>query len=526
MAYINRGSQIGNRPWDAFSPLKRVDASQIGLLSLSASALLRDELLDGISITRKDIPAHWVSEKYVHHAISLSHRIENTRFFLGPQIVATRDDIRQLSHFLVMESDALYLITTELGVIKTKLVVQEGEVRRATICLNNYSGKVSCLYCLKKSDGSYGLYLDSAELKTLSSDLDFPFMAWSQEPKGNVPMAEPSFGLITYKCRSSGKMFVRSMDVSGRVAPERELSDQLVLGGADFAIHENQVMLHVDSMFDGELIPNFAISVDQGNNFSAFSPVDLNGFKPDLVIPTSSPVARDYHGNFHIPIAVMKDGRQHLFDVHGGDAVEAMVLDGRGFGYNLLVFPKSPKATDILGKGDGVTDGIGIIATTISEGKLYISNSQAGGYHYPMERAVNHDMTQMFAFRATECCYTRAQNANMVSMDYLFLESNDDGDPLSNSLWLETWDMPLPQPELVASSVGGIAIVKIIKDAWFESGKTTFVFSDPKVNILDIKFIDGREVEIATDAANLTGMKVTFDMRNFYYWHQGSALIS
>src|SRR5260221_11367048 len=103
-----------------------------------------------------------------------------------------------------------------------------------------------------------------------------------------------------------------------------------------------------------------------------------------------------------------------------------MVLDEKGFGYNLLVFPKSPAQAGLLWKGNGVTDGIGIIATTIAEGKLLISNSQTGGFLYPPERTVNYDMTLMFAFRATECCYTRAQSANMVSMDYLFIESNDD----------------------------------------------------------------------------------------------------
>jgi hypothetical protein len=70
MSYIDRATQIGNRPWDAFSPFNRLSTQQIGLQSLNTASLLRDELLDGIFITRKDIAAHWLSEKHVHHAIA------------------------------------------------------------------------------------------------------------------------------------------------------------------------------------------------------------------------------------------------------------------------------------------------------------------------------------------------------------------------------------------------------------------------------------------------------------------------
>jgi len=494
-------------------------------MSLITSSLLRDELLDGVLITRKDVPAHWLSEKYVHHAIALSHDIADTRYFLGTQVVATRDDIRQLSYFLVLEKEVLYLVTTSLGEIKTKLPIHKGEVRRATLCLNNFSGKPSCLYSIKHPDGTYGLFLNGVELQTSSNDIDFPFMAWSQEPKGHIPMGEPSFGLISYKCRTTGKLFIRSVDVTHNIGTEQELSVPACLGGADFAIHENNILLHVDSINGNNLLPLLASSSDQGHTFSAFAPVDLNGFQPDAIIPAASPIARDFHGNFHVPVAALKDGFQHLFDVHCGDAVEAMVLNSNGYGYNLLVFPKNAALTDTLGKGDGITDGIGIIATTIVEGKLLISNSQAGGFHYPKERAVNHDMTQMFAFRATECCYTRAQTANMVSMDYLFIESNDEGDPISNSLWLETWDMPLPQPQLVATANENTVTLRIEKDAWFENGKTTFSFSDPRVQIVDVRFINSREVVISCDRNSLVDQTISFDMKNFYYWHQGSAII-
>lgn len=526
MSYIDRATQIGNRPWDPFSPFNRLSTQQIGLLSLTTPSLLRDELLDGISITRKDIAAHWLSEKHVHHAIALSHRIVNTRSFLGTQVVATRDDIRQLSHFIVTEPDVLFLITTELGEIKSKTAVHQGGVRRAHLCLDNFSGTPSCMYVVETAPSTFALYLNGFQMATTSHDVDFPFMAWSQVPKGRIPMGPPDFGLLTYKCRSPGKVFVRSVDAAGIVGAERELIAPACLGGADFAIHNDDVLLHVDAVVAGQLVPMTASSSDRGATFSQFTTVDMNGFVPNAVIPAASPISRDYHGNFHIPVATLKDGKQHLFDVHSGDAVETMVLDGNGYGYNLLVFPKSPQAADLLGRGDGLTDGIGIIATTILNGKLLISNSQAGGFHYPKERSVNHDMTQMFAFRATECCYTGAQNANMVSMDYLFLETNDDGDPLSNTLWLETWDMPLPLSVLCATANGNIVTVKIEKDAWFESGKTTFKLSDPKIKITDVRFMDGREAMVICDTNDLVGKRISFDMKNFYYWHAGTATIS
>lgn len=258
---------------------------------------------------------------------------------------------------------------------------------------------------------------------------------------------------------------------------------------------------------------------------SAFLPLDLQGLEADAILPAASPISRDYHGNFHIPIAAVKDGCQRLMDVHGADVTEAMALKGEGYGYSLLVFPKRPPDNDILGRGNGLTDGIGIIATTIADGKLMISNSQTGGHLYPKERYVNHGMAKMFAFRATECCYTRAQSANMVSMDYLFVESNDEGDPVSSTLWLETWDMPLPLPVLSAEASGNMIVVKILQDAWFEIGKTTFKLSDPAINIRSVAFTSDREAEIVCDSSDLTGKIIHFDMKSFLYWHAGDALI-
>jgi hypothetical protein len=248
-------------------------------------------------------------------------------------------------------------------------------------------------------------------------------VALSQAPKGHIPSASPTYGLLGYKCRASGALFLRRIYADWAVGAETRINAPPCIGGVDFCINSDSILFHIDAVVDGKLVPMTASSEDQGRTISFLVKLDLSGFSPDAFIPTSSPITRDYSGNFHVPVAAIKSGQQHLLDVHDGHAVEAMVLDGRGFGYNLLVFPKSP-GPGVKGRGDGKTDGIGIIATTLNDGKLMISNSQAGGYHYPSERTVNHEMAQMFAFRATECCYTRAQSANMVSMDYIFVEAN------------------------------------------------------------------------------------------------------
>jgi hypothetical protein len=56
-------------------------------------------------------------------------------------------------------------------------------------------------------------------------------------------------------------------------------------------------------------------------------------------------------------------------------------------------------------------------------------------------------MQQIYAYRQSEC-YARGARPNTVSMDYIFVETDDAGRPLSSEMWLATWDMPLPEPVL------------------------------------------------------------------------------
>ena len=188
----------------------------------------------------------------------------------------------------------------------------------------------------------------------------------------------------------------------------------------------------------------------------------------------------------------------------------------------MAVLPKSPEKNLM---GDGITDGLDIIATGLSQGKLFVSNSQAGGTHFPPKRLLNHEMPEIFSFRSTECCYTRAQVPNTVSMDYLFIEMDRNGDPVSQDLLFETWDMPLPIPQLTAKAKGNKVKVEIQKDAFFEEGKTIFSIDDPTVNIVSSSLVDNRSTVVEFDSNDLVRKVLSFEMKSLFYWHAGEATI-
>ncbi len=177
-----------------------------------------------------------------------------------------------------------------------------------------------------------------------------------------------------------------------------------------------------------------------------------------------------------------------------------------------------------MGRGDGQTDGIGIIATAVSGGRLFAANSQAGGVHFPVERLLNHEMQHIAFFKATDC-YTRGAQPNQVSMDYVYLEATDDGSIVSPKLYLETWDMPLPTPRVEARARGTQVSVEIHADAWFDLGKTTFEFSDPTIAMTSMAFVNDRKVIIECDTDRLEGARISFTMKNIFYFHEGSAYV-
>ena len=66
-----------------------------------------DEYFDGIPIGTKSLPVNWVEENDVHRALSLSGKIESNRAFLGAQMLAVRDEVRNTTHVAIPDSDGL-----------------------------------------------------------------------------------------------------------------------------------------------------------------------------------------------------------------------------------------------------------------------------------------------------------------------------------------------------------------------------------------------------------------------------------
>ncbi len=134
-------------------------------------------------------------------------------------------------------------------------------------------------------------------------------------------------------------------------------------------------------------------------------------------------------------------------------------------------------------------------------------------------------MPKIYVFKSTQC-YTRGNAANTVSMDYFFIEVDEKNEPISQDLFIETWDMPLPTPEIEAKLNNDKVIIRIKKDAFFNLGKTTFAINNPRVEIKNVKFKTDREVVITIDNPKiLIGSRISFEMKNLFYHHFGETLI-
>ena len=174
------------------------------------------------------------------------------------------------------------------------------------------------------------------------------------------------------------------------------------------------------------------------------------------------------------------------------------------------------------GYGDGVLDGSGMIATVNQSGALLVANSQSGGYSYSEHALLNQDMPKAFWVRATEC-YSRGYAPNMVSMDYAFLEADDVHNPVSSELWLETWDMPLPEPVVAHEWNGERLAIRIEKSAWFFPGQTSFEIYPANTEIANVDVKGWREVELTfVDPKHAHDARITFTTKNVFYYYQAS----
>lgn len=382
------------------------------------------------------------------------------------------------------------------------------------------------------------IWMNGKALKTKAVHPDFPFFELSQPPIGHVPSEEPPFGVLGYKCRKSGEIFIRRM-ASGKLGREIKLEVGPTLGGISFAISGKKVLARVDVLDGEDLVPTLITSEDSGKTFRKpvrldLSQYDEQGFK---VVPGYTRPVVDVGGHLHAPIHV-SNGRESVA-LNYVDREDTLVEAIRVVGSNPISDPRPvnfahSKATlevfpATLGNpnafGNGITDGHGLIMVLSTEGRLFSSNSSAGGMYFPSSALLNHDMPLIAAFATSEC-YTSGLKPNYVSMDYLYLEADSLGRPINSRLLLETWEMPLPVPQIVAKSKGSHINVEIIADTDVEAGQVTFSLDDPSIVVTNTKVTSLRTAVVDTNTTDLAGHTLRVDVDALFHRHYGEAIIS
>ena len=489
-----------------------------------------DSAFDGEPIPREITPRTWVKEGDVHQVNVLTKNLATTRFFAGPQVSITRDDIRRTTWAGVVEDNRLLLCEASgprpnqfPGPRFERKTLAEGDFWRYHLALNKFTGAISVVW-VSRAGAAHRLWLDGTEVSTSSRAVDFPFLEFSQASVGRLQSDQPKFQILTYKCRDSGKIFYRRI-VQREIGPERTLDVGKTAGGASVGIAGDRVVIRVDQVRNGKLFPTLIESEDGGETFKKGREIDLSGYEPGFNVAagyTAPTVDKGY--GIHVPI-FGDNGKESValnYVLARDMLVEAIRVRGIRPDGGLEVFPSTLGSRNPF--GNGVTDGHGLIMVLKTEGRLYSSNSSAGGIHFPESALLNREMLPVAAFDSSEC-YSSGLIANYVSMDYLFVEGDPRGRPVSPYLHIETWDMPLPLPEAVAHSRGSEVVVEVLKDADLEGGKVIFGFDDPSINVMGVDVIDFRKAVVKTDAKELAGKRITFDVQTLFHRHYGQALI-
>lgn len=491
---------------------------------------ISDSIFDGEDVPRGTYARNWKLESELHQTVLLSESVTSTRNFLGQQHNIVRDELRRKTWACFIEGDGVLVIAeiSSSGEIAKKTLFTEG-AWRSHLALEKHSGKIF-VSAIVQEDGKKHLWFDGGRVETEAIEPDFPFFELNSVPIGHVPSHEADYGLLTYKCRNTGRIFVRPLS-NGELGNERVLECPNTLGGAGFAISGDDVYLRVDLLQGQEVRPLAFRSNDRGITFGESEEIESPYTDDFKFMPASAPPARDFAGAFHVPIAMTNNAESVALDLVVDVAlVEAIRKKGI---FRMIdrvasdAFPKTvcaARVTDRVRFGDGKTDGIGVITSLQTEGKVYTSNSQSGGISYPESGYINHEMPSIAAYDTTEC-HTTGERPNTVSMDYLYIEASNDGIPLSQELHYETWDMPLPIPTIKAVSDRGMVKITIEKNANFVNGKTVFEFDDPMIAITNVEINGTREAILSTDAEDLRGKVVTFEARTVLYHHKASAEI-
>jgi hypothetical protein len=485
-----------------------------------------DAYFDGEPLPRDTAPRHWLLEGDVHQVRKVG-RSDNTRYLVGPQVTVLRDDMRRLTWAAVEENGRVVLTKyAQPAATASELAretVAEGDIRRFHIALNKYTGRVSTTWVA--AQGSE-LWHDGSRVETSESGLDFPFFAYSQVPIGLIQVEEPAYGVLGYKSRDSGRVYIRRVEGSD-VGPEQAIAEgEETVGGVSFGVTGDDVLARVDLVRDGKIVPALVESSDGGRSFGKPRPIDLSQVDREFVVrPGFQRPIVDKGGAFHVPIGMESESEALTLNnaISGDLLVEAIRVDGRLRKGDLEVFPSTLGSGNTF--GNGVSDGHGLImALSTEQGYLFTSNSSAGGSHFPHSHLMNHEFPLVADYSASEC-YSSGLIPNVVSMDYLFVEANHVGRPVSSDVYIETWDMPLPEPRARAKADGGTVRVEILNDADLEPGKVTFGFDDPTVNITGVDIHDLRNATVTTDASDLDGRVLTFDVLTLFHRHYGETTV-
>lgn len=487
-----------------------------------------DSYFDGEPLPRELEARHWTLEGDVHEARRIARGTDSTRYFSGPLVTVLRDDMRRRTWATTVEQDRLvlseYLQPAATQAERGRQTVADGGVWRYHLSLDKYTG-VPLVTWVERHGSSARLLHDGAEVETGARNVDFPFFAFSQVPIGLVQTEEPPFGILGYKDRESGVLFLRRVE-GGEMREEQVVTERETVGGISFAIVDDRVLARVDLLEDGRVVPALLTSEDGGKTYSEPVPIDLSAVDESFTArPGFQRPIVDKGGALHVPVAMgSRDEALALNHVVDADLlVEAIRVRGRIRKGELEVFPSTMGSGTTF--GNGVSDGHGLImALGTEEGLLFSSNSSAGGSHFPDAELLNHEMPLVADFSASEC-YSSGEKRNMVSMDYLFLEANAVGRPVSSDVYIETWDMPLPVPEAKATGKGGTVRLEILNDADLEPGKVTFAFDDPSIGITGVDIHDMRTATVHTDAEDLSGKTLTFDVLTLFHRHYGEARI-
>lgn len=325
---------------------------------------------------------------------------------------------------------------------------------------------------------------------------------------------------------------VRRLLPDGRASTTVTVGHFPIVGGPRLAIHGDEALLVLHTRARDRLALALLRSRSGGEDFGpGAEEVDAEAWGEDWrLVPALAPPVVDHLGFFHVPFLVRRGRELVAVNWLPDEAlVEAIHTEAESRAALVLAaFPKkgatgNPRS-EVGRFGDGTTDGLGLIMVVQADGRLLASNSQAGGRHFPAPVVLNHEMPDLAAFAATEC-YTAGVTPNTVSMDYLWLEGDARGAPVSPALHAETWDMPLPEPVVAASWNDYHVHLILQKDANFLEGQTTFSVDDPHVEIRTARVQGPRHAVLTFSTANLRGRRVTFEAKNAFYHHRGQVTI-